>query len=141
MFRKAFSKGKNKGFTLVEIMFVVAIIALLVGISIPGLLRARMTSYDSMAQAILKTISNACELYAAENAGQYPTAIEDLTEALPPYLNENYIAVARRGYNFTCDALDVSGYSCTAKPVTCNQTGTKDFTITTGAVLISADCS
>jgi prepilin-type N-terminal cleavage/methylation domain-containing protein len=131
----------RKGFTLVEIMIVVAIIALLAAIAIPNLLRARVNANESNAQATLRTISTACESYAAANNGNYPTAMTDLTGATPPYLNEDYTAAARQGYNFACGTMDASGYSCTATPVTCNTTGTKTFTITTGGVLASADCS
>lgn len=139
MFRKEFSKAK--GFTLVEIMIAVAIVALLAVIAIPGVRRARITANESVARATLKTISNGCELYAAANYGQYPTAIEDLIEAGPPYLNEDYTAVSRRGYDFACGNLAVTGYSCTATPTICGTTANTAYTITTGGVLTSADCS
>jgi hypothetical protein len=75
------------------------------------------------------------------NFGQYPTAMADLTLVMPPYLNQDYTAATLGGYDFACGTLIVTGYSCTATPAACNQTGTKTFTITTGAVLTSVDCS
>jgi len=132
---------KTNGFTMIEIMAVVGIISLLATISLPGLLRAKATSNESFAQATLKTISSACESYAGMNFGQYPTAMADLTLAVPPYLNQDYTATTLGGYDFTCGTLLLTGYSCTATPAACNQTGTKTFTITTGAVLTSVDCS
>jgi len=131
----------RKGFTLVEIMIVVAIIALLAAIAIPNLLRARVNANETNAQATLRTISTASESWAAANNGSYPQAITDLTGATPPYLNENYIATSpRQGYNYLCGTMGVAGYSCTATPVTCNTTGTRTFTITTGGVLTAAAC-
>lgn len=129
---------RNKGFTLVEIMIVVAIIALLAAIAIPNLLRMRVNANESGAQATLRTISTACESYAAASNGNYPTAISVLTGANPKYLNEDYTAAARQGYTFACGTMTASGYTCTAVPVTINVTGTKSFSICTGAVLKEA---
>lgn len=128
----------RKGFTLVEIMIVVAIIALLAAIAIPNLLRARVNANESAAQATLRTISTACESFAAANSGNYPTAIANLTGATPKYLNEDYTASSRQGYTFACGTLGASGYTCTAVPVTINVTGTKSFSICTGGVLKEA---
>jgi hypothetical protein len=96
---------------------------------------------EAAAQATLKTISTACEMYAASNNGNYPTAITILTGAVPPYLNENYTSGTRQGYNFACGTMSATAYSCTGTPATCNTTGTKTFSIATGSVLTSAACS
>jgi prepilin-type N-terminal cleavage/methylation domain-containing protein len=61
-----FSKS-HRGFTLVEIMIVVAIIALLASIAVPGFLRARKRSQASRIINDLRLIDNAVDMYAIEN--------------------------------------------------------------------------
>ncbi|MBA3962994.1 MAG: prepilin-type N-terminal cleavage/methylation domain-containing protein [Chthoniobacterales bacterium] len=61
-----FSK-KRGGFTLVEIMIVVAIIALLAAIAVPGFLRARKRSQASTIINDLRMIDAAVDQYAIEN--------------------------------------------------------------------------
>jgi prepilin-type N-terminal cleavage/methylation domain-containing protein len=61
--------NKNRGgFTLVEIMIVVAIIALLAAIAVPGFLRARKRSQASRVINDLRLIDSAIDQYAIENA-------------------------------------------------------------------------
>jgi prepilin-type N-terminal cleavage/methylation domain-containing protein len=57
----------RKGFTLVEIMIVVAIIALLAAIAVPGFLRARKRSQASRILNDLRMIDSAVDQYAIEN--------------------------------------------------------------------------
>jgi prepilin-type N-terminal cleavage/methylation domain-containing protein len=60
-------RNKRAGFTLVEIMIVVAIIALLAAIAVPGFLRARKRSQASKILNDLRMISGAVDQYAIEN--------------------------------------------------------------------------
>jgi prepilin-type N-terminal cleavage/methylation domain-containing protein len=57
---------KRAGFTLVEIMIVVAIIALLAAIAVPGFLRARKRSQATKVLNDLRMIDSAVEQYAVE---------------------------------------------------------------------------
>jgi type IV pilus assembly protein PilA len=63
---------RNSGFTLVEIMIVVAIIALLAVIAMPSFLRARQRSQNAKLVNALRVATDAIELYATENVGRYP---------------------------------------------------------------------
>jgi prepilin-type N-terminal cleavage/methylation domain-containing protein len=76
-----FSKSRQ-GFTLVEIMIVVAIIALLASISVPGFLRARKRSQASRIINDLRLIDGAVDMYAIENnkKGGDPVNIADWTK-------------------------------------------------------------
>jgi prepilin-type N-terminal cleavage/methylation domain-containing protein len=67
MFTKLQSK-RRAGFTLVEIMIVVAIIALLAAIAVPGFLRARKRSQASKIMNDLRLIDAAVDQYAIEHA-------------------------------------------------------------------------
>ncbi len=131
---------KKRGFTLVEIMIVVAIIALLAAIAIPNLLRARITANESAAQATLRTISTALETYAAANSGVYPEAETTLTGATPPYLNRAYSGSTVQGYSYTYSTLTTTAYCVQAAPSS-SATGTKTFSVTQGGVLAEGACS
>lgn len=67
---------KRAGFTLVEIMIVVAIIALLAAIAVPGFLRARKRSQASKIINDLRLIDAAVDQYAIENAKSTGTTVE-----------------------------------------------------------------
>ena len=63
---------RRRGFTLVELMVVVAIIAVLLAILIPAVEAARMMSKLAACSANLKTVASAATLYAFQNRDYYP---------------------------------------------------------------------
>jgi prepilin-type N-terminal cleavage/methylation domain-containing protein len=63
---KSKSLSFSRGFTLVEIMIVVAIIALLAAIALPNFLRARKRSQATRCLEDLRTLDNALDQYAIE---------------------------------------------------------------------------
>ena len=120
------------GFTLVEVMIVVAIIALLAVIAIPNLYRARVQANQSTAQAHLKSIANSLENYAAVHS-VYPSNTSQLLGASPPYLSIDFFSGTHAGYSFTSILADYY-YTITAVPANVSS-GTSTYTLTTGGII------
>src|SRR3990167_836328 len=100
--KKLKEKMNRKGFTLVEIMIVVAIIALLAAIAIPNLLRAKISANDALALSTLKALSTASETFGTTNSGNYPLDMASLTGATPPYISKDYCDKTISGFIYTC---------------------------------------
>jgi type IV pilus assembly protein PilA len=128
----------RKGFTLVEIMIVVAIIALLAAIAIPNLLRARLNANEAAAISALRTVSTACESFrAAQSPVTYPAnlAVLGAPPNGPPYIDATLAGGTKQGYTFAYALVSANQYTCTATPVTANVTGTRVFFVDESGVI------
>ena len=132
---------KMYGFTLVEIMIVVAIISLLAAIAIPNLLRARHNANEAAAISALRTISTACESFrAAQTPTSYPANLAALSSATPPYISAELAAAtaagtARQGYFYTYAQVNANQFTCTASPAVSGTTGTRIFFVDESGVI------
>jgi prepilin-type N-terminal cleavage/methylation domain-containing protein len=87
---------KKNGFSLLELLIVVAIILIIATIAIPSLLRSRQSANEAHAVANLRTLNTAEVQYISSHQGQYGAIPELITAGL---LDDRY-SNGSAGYNF-----------------------------------------
>lgn len=126
MGRDRFSHG---GFTLVEIMIVIAIISTLAALAVPVFIASRVNANEASAIVSCRTIQTACQnFYTNSNPHTYPASLDDLATADPPYL-DSVIGVRKekQGYGFDYSLNDPESFTLYAEPTTPGRTGNRYF--------------
>ena len=129
---------KQKGFSLIELLIVVAIILIIAAIAIPNLLKARISANESSAVGSIRTLNTANVQYAAQcPANGFPAALVNIGPGAGDcnaagIIDQVLVGGQKSGYSFAyvVTAAGPPGdpdYTLTAEPLTRGTTGQRGF--------------
>lgn len=127
----------QKGFSLIELLIVVAIILIVAAIAIPNLLSARMSANEASSVGSMRTLNTASVTYSS-TYGAFPLAISNLgpaasaSAAAADLIDDALASGTKSGYTFTLTGVPdgsglVDGYTINANPVTPGSSGVRYF--------------
>ena len=140
---------KQKGFSLIELLIVVAIILIIAAIAIPNLLRARIAANESSAVASVRTLNTAQISYNSAYptvgfAGSLSALSVNASNCAPPdstgacLIDQQLSSGTKSGYSFLLTGVSgtpASTYQVVATPITANTTGVRSFCSVSDAVV------
>ncbi|MBM3252403.1 MAG: type II secretion system protein, partial [Candidatus Omnitrophica bacterium] len=132
---------KNRGFSLVEIMFVVFIISFLLSMAVVQGVKLRRQANESNAQANLKAIATSFEIYAAASGGVYAPGDESNLQFLvdAKCAPQDFITIGQVGnFHYVAGAITPTGYDIRAMAVS-SALSDHNYQITSGGRMRRSD--
>ncbi len=134
------STAASRGFSLIELLIVVAVISIIGSISVPNLVQSKKAANEASAIASMRTLATAEIAYASTvGSGQFGT-MSNLSQV--GLIDSELASGSKEGYNFAVVPNGSNGFAVTGVPSTPGLTGTRGFyTDATGVIRFSSDGS